>query len=120
MQTQGDSVFSGILQIFVHHARNIHNICIYDNQDVYAKNFLIYNPDETLSTRIINGGGKNTEVIENLIMTVSQSDAVLKCEIGMLSRAKNFLEDQLLGVALVPISPDVGKGKMIQDFLIRR
>ncbi|CAK9184399.1 unnamed protein product [Ilex paraguariensis] len=114
--TEGDSEFSGILEIFVHHARNIHNICIYDNQDVYAKFSLTYNPDETFSTRIINGGGKNPEFNENLIMKVSQFDAVLKCEIWMLSRAKNLMEDQLLGFALVPISSVVGKGKMTQDF----
>ncbi|CBI24240.3 unnamed protein product, partial [Vitis vinifera] len=111
-----DAEFSGILEIFVHHARNIHNICIYDNQDVYAKFSLTYNPDETLSTRIINGGGKNPEFNENLIMKITQLDSVLKCEIWMLSRARNFLEDQLLGFALVPISLVVGKGKVTQDF----
>uniref|UniRef100_A0A5B7AA67 C2 domain-containing protein n=1 Tax=Davidia involucrata TaxID=16924 RepID=A0A5B7AA67_DAVIN len=114
--TEGDVEFSGILDIYVHHARNIHNICIYDNQDVYAKFSLTYNPDETLSTRIINGGGKNPEFNENLIMKITQFDAVLKCEIWMLSRAKNFMEDQLLGFALVPISSVVGKGKVTQDF----
>lgn len=108
--------FSGILEIFVHHARNIHNICIYENQDVYAKFSLTYNPDETFSTRIINGGGKNPEFNENLVMTITQLDAVLKCEIWMLSRARNFMEDQLLGFTLVPISLLVGKGKVTQDF----
>lgn len=49
---EGDSDFSGILEIYIHHARNIHNICIYDNQDVYAKFSLTYNPDETLTTKI--------------------------------------------------------------------
>ena len=111
-----DAELSGILEIFVHHARNIHNICIYDNQDVYAKFSLTYNPDETISTRIINGGGKNPEFNENLIMKITQLDAVLKCEIWMLSRARNFMEDQLLGFALVPISLVVGKGKITQDF----
>ncbi|XP_052182747.1 uncharacterized protein LOC127795236 [Diospyros lotus] len=111
-----DSDFSGILEIYVHHARNIHNICIYDNQDVYAKFSLTYNPDEALSTRIINGGGKNPEFNENLVLKVTQFDAVLKCEIWMLSRAKNFMEDQLLGFALVPISSVAGKGKITQDF----
>ncbi|CAN1153815.1 hypothetical protein LINPERPRIM_LOCUS14949 [Linum perenne] len=53
--------FVGILEIYVHHARNIHNICIYDNQDVYTKFSLTYNSDHTLSTRIINDGGKNPE-----------------------------------------------------------
>ncbi|MBA0774337.1 hypothetical protein Gotri_009554 [Gossypium trilobum] len=111
-----ESEFSGILEIYVHHARNIHNICIYDNQDVYAKFSLTYNPDDTHSTRIINGGGKNPEFNENLIMKVTQIDAVLKCEIWMLSRARNYMEDQLLGFALVPISQVIGKGKITQDY----
>ncbi|XP_075506167.1 uncharacterized protein LOC142543061 isoform X2 [Primulina tabacum] len=108
--------FSGILEIHVHHARNIHNICIYDNQDVYAKFSLTYNPDDVLSTRIINGGGKNPEFNEDLIMKINTKNAVLKCEIWMLSRAKNFMDDQLLGFALVPISSVLGKGKVTQDF----
>ncbi|XP_057955328.1 uncharacterized protein LOC131149171 [Malania oleifera] len=112
----GETEFSGILEIYVHHARNIHNICIYDNQDVYAKFSLTYNPDETISTRIINGGGKNPEFNENLVMEVTQLDAVLKCEIWMLSRARNLMEDQLLGFTLVPISLVAGKGKVTQDF----
>ncbi|CAL5428131.1 unnamed protein product [Camellia sinensis] len=115
-RTEGDSEFSGILEIYVHHARNIHNICIYDNQDVYAKFSLTYNPDETFSTRIINGGGKNPDFNENLVIKVAQFDAVLKCEIWMLSRAKNLMEDQLLGFALVPISSVIGQGKVTRDF----
>ncbi|EXB37467.1 hypothetical protein L484_001485 [Morus notabilis] len=111
-----ESEFAGVLEIYVHHARNIHNICIYENQDVYAKFSLTYNPDETLSTRIINGGGKNPDFNESLRMKISQLDAVLKCEIWMLSRARNYMEDQLLGFALVPISQLVGKGKLTQDY----
>ncbi|EEF31477.1 hypothetical protein RCOM_0067350 [Ricinus communis] len=76
----GDPEESGILEIYVHHARNIHNICIYDNQDVYAKFSLTYNPDETHSTRIINGGGKNPEFNEKLVIKVTQLDAVLKLQ----------------------------------------
>ncbi|KAK6936934.1 C2 domain [Dillenia turbinata] len=114
----GEVDFSGLLEIYVHHARNIHNICIYDNQDVYAKFSLTYNPDETLSTRIINGGGKNPEFNENLTMKVTQLDAVLKCEIWMLSRARNYMEDQLLGFALVPLSHVAGKGKITQEFVL--
>ncbi|XP_059430934.1 uncharacterized protein LOC132164438 [Corylus avellana] len=112
----GDSEFSGILDIYVHHARNIHNICIYENQDVYAKFSLTYNPDDTLTTRVINGGGKNPEFNENLRMKITQVDAVLKCEIWMLSRVRNYMEDQLLGFALVPISQVAGKGKVTQDY----
>ncbi|KAF3452304.1 hypothetical protein FNV43_RR02737 [Rhamnella rubrinervis] len=115
-EANGDAEFSGILEIYVHHARNIHNICIYDNQDVYAKFSLTYNPDETLTTRTINGGGKNPDFNENLRMKITQLDAVLKCEIWMHSRARSLMEDQLLGFALVPIPQVVEKGKMTDNF----
>ncbi|KAH6810741.1 hypothetical protein C2S51_024503 [Perilla frutescens var. frutescens] len=115
-EPESEDGFSGILEIHVHHARNIHNICIYEKQDVYAKFSLTYNPDETISTRIIIGGGKNPEFNEDLIMKINQSDAVLKCEIWMLSRAKNLMDDQLLGFVLVPISSVSGKGRLTQDF----
>ncbi|CAJ2634254.1 unnamed protein product [Trifolium pratense] len=111
-----DAEFTGLLDIFVHHARNIHNICIYDNQDVYAKFSLTYNPDETFSTRIINGGGKNPTFNENLRIKITQIDAVMKCEIWMFSRSRIHMEDQLLGFALVPISQIVGKGKVTEDY----
>lgn len=111
-----EAEFSGILEIHVHHARDIHNICIYDNQDVYAKFSLTYNPDGVISTRIAAGGGKNPEFNQDLIMKVNQVEAVLKCEIWMLSRAKNILEDQLLGFTLVPLSTIIHKGKLTQDF----
>ncbi|KAF5178071.1 Calcium-dependent lipid-binding (CaLB domain) family protein [Thalictrum thalictroides] len=114
----GEDDFSGLLDIFVHHARNIHNICIYENQDVYAKFSLTYSPDEIVSTRIVNGGGKNPDFNENLTMKITQLDAVLKCEIWMLSRVRNYLEDQLLGFALVPMSLVSGKGKVTQDFTL--
>ncbi|KAG9458031.1 hypothetical protein H6P81_002539 [Aristolochia fimbriata] len=110
--------FTGLLDIYVHHARNIHNICIYDNQDVYAKFSLTCSPDEALSTSIVNGGGKNPVFNEGLRMKITQIDAVLKCEIWMLSRARNFLEDQLLGFALVPLSTLAGQGKLTQDFTL--
>ncbi|KAL6199648.1 hypothetical protein ACLB2K_029431 [Fragaria x ananassa] len=111
-----DTEFSGILEIYAHHARNLHNICIYEKQDVYAKFSLTYNPDEALSTRINNGGGKNPEFNENLRMKITQIDAVLKCEIWMLSRARSYMEDQLLGFTLVPISQVTSKGKLTQDY----
>lgn len=116
LSTDSESEFSGILEIHVHHARNIHNICIYDKQDVYAKFSLTYNPDEAISTRVINGGGKNPDFGEDLAVKVTQVDSILKCEIWMLSRAKALMEDQLLGFALVPVSSVVGKGKITQDF----
>ncbi|KAJ8551317.1 hypothetical protein K7X08_000687 [Anisodus acutangulus] len=118
LSTDSESELSGILEIHVHHARNIHNICIYDNQDVYAKFSLTYNPDIAISTRIINGGGKNPDFNEDLAMKVSQVDSILKCEILMLSRAKALMEDQLLGFALVPVSSVVSKGKITQDFIL--
>lgn len=111
-----DDEFTGILDIYVHHARNIHNICIYDNQDVYAKFSLTYNPDEILSTRIISKGGKNPTFNENLRMKITQIDAVLKCEIWMFSRSRIHMEDQLLGFTLVPISQIVAKGKVTEDY----
>ncbi|XP_010926975.1 uncharacterized protein [Elaeis guineensis] len=115
----GGAAFLGLLDIYVHHARDIHNICIYANQDVYAKFSLTCNPDEALSTRIVAGGGKNPQFDEHLKLKIPQPDAVLKCEIWMLSRAKNFLEDQLLGFTLVPLSSvATAKGKLTQDFTL--
>ncbi|KAL9233581.1 hypothetical protein vseg_008561 [Gypsophila vaccaria] len=117
--SQNEIEFSGILEIFAHHARNIHNICIYDNQDVYAKFSLTYNPDDMVSTRVIIGGGKHPDFNEKLALNVTQLDSsVLKCEIWMHSRAKHLMEDQLLGFALVPISQIVSEGGKVlcQDF----
>ncbi|XP_074292434.1 uncharacterized protein LOC141619306 [Silene latifolia] len=117
--SEGDSEYAGMLDIFAHNARNIHNICIYDNQDVYAKFSLTYNPDDMVSTRVIVGGGKNPEFDEKLMLNVAQIDAaVLKCEVWMQSRARNLMEDQLLGFALVPLSQIIKQGGKIicQDF----
>ena len=83
-----DVEFSGILDIFVRHARNIQNICIYDDQDVYAKFSLNYKPDEIISTRNIDGGGKNPIFNEHSSMKITQMDANLKCEIWMFSRLR--------------------------------
>ncbi|CAO2832950.1 unnamed protein product [Amaranthus hypochondriacus] len=107
---ESDIEFSGKLDILIHHARNLHNICIYDNQDVYAKFSLTYNPDEHVSTGVVIGGGKNPEFEQKVELKVKQIDGVLKCEIWMLSRARNLLEDQLLGFTLVPISHIVSQG----------
>lgn len=111
--------FSGVLQVFVHNARNIHNICIYDNQDVYAKFSLTYNPDDTISTRIVHRAGKNPEFNQKLMINVNQIDAaVLKCEIWMMSRARHYMEDQLLGFALVPVSDIIGQDSVTQDYCL--
>ncbi|KAJ4981813.1 hypothetical protein NE237_032650 [Protea cynaroides] len=107
----------GVLEVFIHQAREIHNICIYQKQDVYAKLCLTSDPETTVSTKIINGGGRNPVFDENLQLKVRTLESSLKCEIWMLSRVKNYLEDQLLGFALVPFSDVlVGNGKLAQEF----
>ncbi|KAJ7960868.1 Calcium-dependent lipid-binding domain-containing protein [Quillaja saponaria] len=109
--------FIGVLDVYVHQARDIQNICIYHKQDVYAKLCLTGNPENTISTKIINGGGRNPVFNDNLRLNVRTVDSSLKCEIWMLSRVRNYLEDQLLGFALVPLSEVVMKnGKLEKDF----
>ncbi|WOK92068.1 hypothetical protein Cni_G00759 [Canna indica] len=107
----------GLLEVFIHHARDIHNICIYHKQDVYAKLCLTSDPDLTVSTQIINGGGRNPVFNENLQLNVRTIESSLKCEIWMLSRVKNYLKDQLLGFALVPLSDVLmANGNLVQEF----
>lgn len=109
--------FLGALEVYIHQARDIHNICIYQKQDVYAKLCLTSDPEKTVSTKIINGGGRNPVFNENLSLNVRKVDSSLKCEIWMLSRVKNYLEDQLLGFALVPISEILlQNGKLEEEF----
>ncbi|XP_059662421.1 uncharacterized protein LOC132308377 [Cornus florida] len=121
-QRKEDGVYSsegfiGVLEVFIHQARDIHNICIYHKQDVYAKLCLTSDPENTVSTQIINGGGKNPVFNENLRLNVRTIDSSLKCEIWMLSRVRNYLEDQLLGFALVPLSEVLIKnGKFEKEF----
>lgn len=107
----------GALDVCIHQARDIHNICIYQKQDVYAKFCLTTDPEDSLSTNIINGGGRNPIFNENLRFNVRSIDASLKCEIWMLSRMRNYLEDQLLGFTLVPLSEVlVNDGKLEKEF----
>lgn len=107
----------GYLDVFVHQARDIHNVCIYHKQDVYAKLSLTSNPDVSCSTKVINSAGRNPVFEESLRLDVQNVDASLKCEIWMLSRVRNYLEDQLLGFALVPLADIVmGDGKLVQEF----
>ncbi|CAN1135908.1 hypothetical protein LINPERPRIM_LOCUS20775 [Linum perenne] len=107
----------GVLQVYVHQARDIHNICIYHKQDVYAKICLTSDPDNTVSTNTINGGGRNPVFNQSLQINVKTVDCSLKCEIFMMSRVKNYLEDQLLGFALVPLSQVLMKnGQLENDF----
>ncbi|XP_057966481.1 uncharacterized protein LOC131156647 [Malania oleifera] len=109
--------FIGVLEVYIHQARDIHNICIYHKQDVYAKLCLTSDPEKSVSTQIINGGGKNPVFNENLRLNVWKIDSSLKCEIWMLSRVKNYLEDQLLGFALVPLSDVlISNGKLEKEF----
>ncbi|BFG29758.1 hypothetical protein CerSpe_160320 [Prunus speciosa] len=107
----------GVLEVYVHQARDIHNICIYHKQDVYAKLCLTSDPENTVSTKTINGGGRNPVFNDNVQLNVRTVDSSLKCEIWMLSRVKNYLEDQLLGFALVPLSEVLIKdGKLEKEF----
>ncbi|CAI0379067.1 unnamed protein product [Linum tenue] len=109
--------FIGMLEVYVHQARDIHNICIYHKQDVYAKVCLTSDPENTVSTNTINGGGRNPVFNQNLRINVKTVDCSLKCEIFMMSRVRNYLEDQLLGFALVPLSEVVMKnGKLEKEF----
>ncbi|KAE8713706.1 hypothetical protein F3Y22_tig00110206pilonHSYRG00358 [Hibiscus syriacus] len=107
----------GVLEVYVHQARDIHNICIYHKQDVYAKLCLTSDPESTVSTKIINGGGRNPVFNDNLCLDVHNVDSSLKIEIFMMSRVRNYLEDQLLGLALVPLSEVIVKnGKLEKEF----
>ncbi|KAI3702628.1 hypothetical protein L6452_28376 [Arctium lappa] len=109
--------FIGVLEVFIHQARNIHNICIYHKQDVYCKIFLTSDPEATESTRTINGGGQNPVFNENLRINVRNGDCSLRCEIWMLSRVRNYLEDQLLGFSMVPLCEILAEnGKLEKEF----
>ncbi|KAK7276910.1 hypothetical protein RIF29_18058 [Crotalaria pallida] len=112
--------FIGVVDVYIHQARDIQNICIYHKQDVYAKIYLTSDPENTLSTKTINGGGRNPVFNENLRLSVRTVDSALKCEIWMLSRVKNYLEDQLLGFALVPLSEVLVKkdAKLEKEFSV--
>ena len=109
--------FMGVLEVFVHQARDIQNICIYHKQDVYAKLSLTTDPESSLCTKIINGGGRNPVFDDTLQFHVKSVDCSLKCEIYMMSRVRNYLEDQLLGFALVPLSEVIVRdGKLEKEF----
>ncbi|KAF5175752.1 Calcium-dependent lipid-binding (CaLB domain) family protein [Thalictrum thalictroides] len=109
--------YVGVLEVFVHQARDIQNICIYHKQDVYARLCLTNDLETTFSTKIINGGGKNPVFNDSLRLDVRNLDASLKCEVWMMSRVKNYLGDQLLGFAMVPLS-DIfaANGRLAQEF----
>ncbi|XP_010545476.1 PREDICTED: uncharacterized protein LOC104817835 [Tarenaya hassleriana] len=116
MSSNSDN-FIGALEVLVHQARDIQNICIYHKQDVYAKLCLTSDPSNAVCTKIINGGGRNPVFGDTLELNVKTVDCSLKCEIYMMSRVKNYLEDQLLGFTLVPLSEIILKnGKLEKEF----
>lgn len=107
----------GYLDVFIQEARDIQNICIYHKQDVYAKIYLTTDPESSISTHTINGGGRNPIFNQKLRLDVSNIDSSLKCEVWMLSRVKNYLEDQLLGFTLIPLSDVLlSNNKLAQEF----
>ncbi|KGN56056.1 uncharacterized protein LOC101220782 [Cucumis sativus] len=107
----------GVLEVFVHQARDIHNICIYHKQDVYARLSFTTDPTNSVSTKTINGGGRNPVFNDMVRLDVRSIDTTLKCEIWMLSRVKNYLEDQLLGFALIPLTEVVAvDNKLEKEF----
>nr|KAJ0207734.1 hypothetical protein LSAT_V11C500231710 [Lactuca sativa] len=111
--------FIGVLDVHIHQARDIQNICIYHKQDVYAKICITCNPEKSVTTQTINGGGKNPVFNETLRINVPTIESSLKCEIYMLSRVRNYLEDQLLGFALIPLSEVLIKnGKLENEFTL--
>ncbi|XP_057529370.1 uncharacterized protein LOC130807970 [Amaranthus tricolor] len=111
--------FIGTLDVFVHQARDIQNICIYHKQDVYAKLCLTSDPETAVSTQTINGGGRNPVFNQSIRLNVRTMESSLKCEIWMLSRVRNYLEDQLLGFALVPLSEIfIKNGKLEKEFTL--
>ncbi|XP_004243540.1 uncharacterized protein [Solanum lycopersicum] len=111
--------FIGVLDVHVHQARDIHNICIYHKQDVYAKVSLTSNPEEAVSTDTINGGGQNPVFDQSLRLNVKTIETSVRCEIWMMSRVKNYLQDQLLGLTLVPLCDVLAEnGKLEQEFTL--
>nr|XP_027065107.1 uncharacterized protein LOC113691104 [Coffea arabica]XP_027065108.1 uncharacterized protein LOC113691104 [Coffea arabica]XP_027065109.1 uncharacterized protein LOC113691104 [Coffea arabica] len=109
--------FIGVLDVYIHQAMDIHNICIYQNQDVYARLSLTSDPEQVVSTQIINGGGRNPVFDENVRLNVRNIDSSVRCEVWMLSRVRNYLEDQLLGFTSVPLCEVlIENGKPEQEF----
>jgi len=104
----GTGELIGYVDVHVRSARDIQNICIYHKQDVYARVSLPGDGAPVASTQVVNGGGRNPVFDQSLRLGVRAGDvdAALRCEVWMLSRIKNYLEDQLLGFALVPL-PEV-------------
>ncbi|XP_062189152.1 uncharacterized protein LOC133892410 [Phragmites australis] len=104
----GSGELIGYVDVHVGSARDIQNICIYHKQDVYARVSLPGEGAAVASTQVVNGGGRNPVFDQSLRLGVRPGDvdAALRCEVWMLSRVKNYMQDQLLGFALVPL-PEV-------------
>jgi hypothetical protein len=104
----GGGELIGYVDVHVRSARDIQNICIYHKQDVYVRLSLPGEGAPAASTQVINGGGRNPVFDQSVRVGVRAGDvdAALRCEVWMLSRVQNYLQDQLLGFALVPL-PDV-------------
>nr|AIN39807.1 hypothetical protein [Zoysia matrella] len=110
----------GYIDVHVKSARDIQNICIYHKQDVYARLSLPGEGAPAASTQVVNGGGRNPVFDQSLRLGVRAGDvdAALRCEVWMLSRVKNYLQDQLLGFALVPLAEVVAAdaGTLAREF----
>ncbi|KAG9145602.1 hypothetical protein Leryth_026923 [Lithospermum erythrorhizon] len=86
-------------------------------EDVLPRWLYTSDPENAISTKTINGGGQNPVFNDRVQLNVRTIESSLKCEIYMLSRVKNYLEDQLLGFALVLLSEVlVNDGKLEQEF----
>ncbi|KAJ6377484.1 hypothetical protein OIU76_026454 [Salix suchowensis] len=82
--------FVGVVEVYIHQARDIQNICIYHKQDVYAKFCLTSDPEHTVSTKIINGGGRNPVFNDSLRLNVKTIDSSLKLIINNGNLEKEF------------------------------
>ncbi|GJN11196.1 hypothetical protein PR202_ga29369 [Eleusine coracana subsp. coracana] len=116
----GGGELIGYVDVHVQSARDIQNICIYHKQDVYARVSLPGDGAPVASTQVVNGGGRNPVFDQSLRLGVRAGDvdASLRCEVWMLSRVKNYLQDQLLGFALVPLAEVVAAdgGTLAREF----
>lgn len=116
----GGGELIGYVDVHVQSARDIQNICIYHKQDVYARVSLPGDGAPVASTQVVNGGGRNPVFDQSLRLGVRAGDvdAALRCEVWMLSRVKNYLQDQLLGYALVPLAEVVAAdgGTLAREF----
>ncbi|MCO5572751.1 hypothetical protein L7F22_026510 [Adiantum nelumboides] len=108
----------GILYVTIHQAKHIHNICIYGNQDVYAKFLLTHCQDAVYPTRPVKAGGQNPVFNQSLEIPICGQDVFLKCELWMMSCERIYLEDQLLGFVLVPLKTLYGKGKQTCEYCL--